>query len=126
MLVTLSLSNTSRARSCAFAFASSASVMPVAPHAIELVEQRRFDRRERRAVVGRRRHACRETDRSVGISAPDTDDASPRSTSARYSRALRCGGGTRKLDQRFSPFAPVSTASRISSGKNSRSVADGA
>ena len=45
MFVTLSLSNTSRARSCAFAFASSASVMPSRAHAVELLEQRRFDAR---------------------------------------------------------------------------------
>ena len=34
----------------------------------------------------------------------------------------RCGGGARKLDQRFMPFAPVSTASSTSSGKKRGSV----
>ena len=39
--LTLSLSNTSRAFSCAFALASSAAVMPSLPDPIELLEQRR-------------------------------------------------------------------------------------
>ncbi len=81
---------------------------------------------ERRALVGGRRQRCRGTDPRSASGRRTPTDASPRSTSARYSRALRCGGGTRKLDHRFSPLAPVSTASRISSGKKSRSVADGA
>ena len=51
---------------------------------------------------------------SVGSSEPVTADASRFSTSARYRRALRCGGGSRKLDHRFSPYAPVRTASRTS------------
>ena len=55
MLVTLSLSNTSRALSCALAFVSSAVGDALAAHAIELLEQHVSRRRERRAVGRRRR-----------------------------------------------------------------------
>ena len=81
-----------------------------------LLERRRGDplhRRQRQRVEKR-----------LALSAAarrDTTDASPRSTSAVYSRARRCGGTPRKLDQRFTPFAPVSAASSTSIGKKSAS-----
>src|SRR5262245_27795894 len=63
---------------------------------------------------------------AVGTRPPDTDDASPRSTRARYNLALRWAGGVRKLAQRLTPFAPVRTASSTSIGKKSGSEIDGA
>ena len=76
---------------------------PVARRQVQLADER---------ALRRRRAACRRspsTDMmytngcSVGSSEPVTDDAMRFSTSERYSRALRCGGGSLKLDHRFRP-----------------------
>src|SRR6516162_7534041 len=82
MLVTLSLSKTSRARSCAFAFVSSADVMP--SRATRSSSSSTTDSTDASDVpwVGVAdsvyRNGC-----SVGINEPETEDARPRSTRAR-------------------------------------------
>ena len=100
--------------------------MPSATDPIDLLQERRLDRRTAACHRSPSPRACRGTATSVGSSCPETDEARPRSTSARYSRARRCGGGTRKLDHMLTPFAPVSTASSTSVGKNRGSSAAGA
>ncbi len=123
--MTLSFSNTSRARSWRLARAISAGSTPAArTHSISAdtaastVASAVPSNAVKDSVY---RKGC-----SVGRSAPETAEARPHSTSAVYSRAFRCGGDPRKLDHRLTPFAPVSTASRTSIGKKSGSRAAGA
>ena len=70
---------------------------------------------------GRERRRCRETARASAAASRPPRTPARCSTSAVYSRARRCGGAPRKLDQMFSPFAPVSAASSTSIGKKSSS-----
>ncbi len=82
MLVMLSLSNTSRARSWFLALRSSAGVTPSRAHAVDLGERRCFERRERRAVGGGDRDGVEERLLPSARMPPLTDDASPVLTSA--------------------------------------------
>ena len=126
MFVTLSLSNTSRALQLRLRPRELRPRDALATHATRALRAAADSTAASERAFGRRRRdACRETAARSAAARPTPHDARPRSTSARYSRALRCGGGTRKLDQRFSPFAPVRTASSTSSGKNPGSVTAG-
>ena len=82
MFVTLSVSNTSRARSCRLARATSSSVSPSLRTPIDARERGRLERRERDAFHRGQRHAVEKRLAPSPASDPPTDDARPRSTSA--------------------------------------------
>ena len=126
MLVTLSVSNTSRARSWRFARATSSSVSPsVRTRSISL---RAPPLRATRAT--RRRIAVSEACRGTAARSAAAHPPRPTRDRARRApcRAGRCAAAARRgsWTRGSAPFAPVSAASSTSIGKKSGSVAAGA